>query len=157
MDSGWGGWDMEIYGSRYVKVRLTTATEHHHGVGMLTRVRVEFLMSRFNIILLGAGLMLAGLLLLHVWPFSRPAILIPLAWWTMYVVNKWRVTPPVLGLIDEAAEKAAFLPVPAKPVEKPSPTDSESTPQPVAAGHGHGDRHEQGDQELDEEGTPSIA
>ena len=33
LDSGWDGWDMEVYGSRYVKVRLTTATEHHHGVG----------------------------------------------------------------------------------------------------------------------------
>ena len=32
---------MEIYGSRYVKIRLTTATEHHHGVGKLTRVRVR--------------------------------------------------------------------------------------------------------------------
>ena len=38
IDSGWHDWDMEIYGSRYVKVRLTTATEHHHGNGMLTRV-----------------------------------------------------------------------------------------------------------------------
>ena len=33
LDSGWDGWDMEIYGSRYVKVRLTTATEHHHDIG----------------------------------------------------------------------------------------------------------------------------
>ena len=40
-DSGWSNWDVEIYGSRYVKVRLTTATEHHHNVGMLTRVRVQ--------------------------------------------------------------------------------------------------------------------
>ena len=37
LDSGWNGWDMEIYGSRYVKVRVTTASEHHDGRGMLTR------------------------------------------------------------------------------------------------------------------------
>jgi hypothetical protein len=63
--------------------------------------------------------MLAGLLLLHIpWPFCRPALLIPLAWWTMYLVNKWRVSRPVLGLIDEAAEKAGFYPVPAQPAEQ---------------------------------------
>ena len=52
VDSGWNGWDMEIYGSRYVKIRITTATEHHHGVGKLTRVRVEPLMSNFCRVLL---------------------------------------------------------------------------------------------------------
>ncbi|MCC6424584.1 MAG: glycosyltransferase [Phycisphaerales bacterium] len=119
LDSGWEGWDMEIYGSRYVKVRLTTATEHHHGSGMLTRVKVQLLMSRFCQVLLIGSTMLAGLLLLHIpWPFCRPALLIPLAWWTMYLVNKWRVSRPVLGLIDEAAEKAGFYPVPAQPAEK---------------------------------------
>ncbi|HMB96754.1 MAG TPA: glycosyltransferase, partial [Tepidisphaeraceae bacterium] len=35
LDSGWNEWDMEIYGSRYVKVRLTTMSEHHDGRGML--------------------------------------------------------------------------------------------------------------------------
>jgi glycosyltransferase involved in cell wall biosynthesis len=127
VDSGWAGWDMEIYGSRYVKVRLTTATEHHHGVGMLTRVRVEPLMSKFCMVLLAAGSMLAGLLLLHIWPFSRPAVLIPMAWCAMYLVNKWRVTAPVVGLIDASAEKAGFYPVPAKPQPKP-----EAAPQPVS-------------------------
>src|SRR5689334_15355357 len=47
VDSGWANWDMEIYGSRYVKIRIATATEHHHNVGMLTRVRVELHMSKF--------------------------------------------------------------------------------------------------------------
>lgn len=111
IDSGWGGWDMEIYGSRYVKVRVTTATEHHHGVGMLTRVRVEFLMSRFCQVLTVGALILAGLLLMHVWPFSRPAVLIPLAWWAMYLVNRWKVSGPVLGLIDAVAEKTGFYPI----------------------------------------------
>ena len=59
-----------------------------------------------------AGLgMLTGLLLMHLWPFSRPAVLIPLAWWTMYCVNRWKVSNPVLGLIDAAAEDAGFYPV----------------------------------------------
>jgi O-antigen biosynthesis protein len=118
MDSGWSGWDLEVYGSRYVKVRITTATEHHHHKGKLTRIRVESLMSHFTIVLLAASLVLAGLLLLKLWPFSRAAVLIPLAWWSMYLVNRWHVTGPVLGLIDSVAEKAGFWPVPTEPVEE---------------------------------------
>jgi glycosyltransferase involved in cell wall biosynthesis len=114
VDSGWAEWDMEIYGSRYVKVRLTTATEIHGRDSMLTRVRVELLMSKFCMVLLFASALLSGLLLMHLWPFSRTAVLIPLAWWAMYAVNKWRVSRPVFGLIDEAAEKAGFIPLPGK-------------------------------------------
>ena len=114
VDSGWAEWDMEIYGSRYVKVRLTTATEIHGRDSMLTRVRVELLMSKFCLVLLIASSLMAGLLLMHLWPFSRTAVLIPLAWWAMYAVNKWRVSMPVFGLIDEAAEKAGFIPLAGK-------------------------------------------
>ncbi len=114
IDAGWGEFDLDIYGSRYVKVRLTTATEHHHGSGKLTRVRVRILMSNFyKVLLLCLGL-LTGLLLIHVWPFSRPAVLLPIAGWAMYLFNKWKVSAPVLGLIDAAAEKAGFYPVHAK-------------------------------------------
>jgi hypothetical protein len=61
------------------------------------------------------------LLLLHLWPFSRPAALIPMAWWAMFLVNRHRVTAPVLGLIDAAAEKAGFVPVPAVPPAATAP------------------------------------
>lgn len=114
VDSGWANYDVEIYGSRYVKVRLTTATEHHHNVGMLTRVRVELALSKFCVVLFVASCMLTGLLLMYMWPFSRTAVMIPLAWWAMYLVNKWRISRPVFGLIDEVAEKAGFYPVFAK-------------------------------------------
>lgn len=110
IDSGWEKWDLEIYGSRYVKVRLTSASEHH-GHGKLTRVRVETLMSKFCVVLMLASVMFAGLLLMHVWPFSRPAVLIPLTFWAMFLLNKQRVSQPVLGMIDDAAEKAGFLPI----------------------------------------------
>ena len=56
---------MEIYGRRYVKIRITTATEDHHGVGMLTRVRVKLMMSNFCKVLTVASTMLTGLLLLQ--------------------------------------------------------------------------------------------
>jgi len=155
LDSGWNGWDLEIFGSRYVKIRLTTATEHHHHVGKLTRIRVEPIMSNFCSALLGASCILAGLLMYHTWPFSRPALLIPLAWWSMYLVNRWRVVNPALGLIGAAAEKAGFYPVlakkPAVEAPKPAPTppvQPESVPQPVA----------KPDPDLDfEEGTASVA
>ena len=113
IDSGWESWDLEIYGSRYVKIRITTASEHH-GDGHLTRVRVESLMSKFCAVLMLASAIFGGLLLLYVWPFSRPAALIPLTCWAMYLMNKWRVTQPILGMIDEAAEKADYYPAYAK-------------------------------------------
>ena len=102
---------MEVYGSRYVKVRITTATEHHHGRGMLTRVRVELLQSRFGQVLMVAAMVLAGLLILDLWPFSRLAVLIPLTWWAMLLLNRSKVSSPVLGLIDHAAEKAGYIPI----------------------------------------------
>jgi glycosyltransferase involved in cell wall biosynthesis len=128
-DSGWSGWDMEIYASRYVKIQITTATEHHHHVGKLTRVRVVPMMSTFCKVLLAASTMLAVLLLVHLWPFSRIALLIPLIWWAMYAVNRWRVSNPVLGLIDHCAESAGFYPVPAaQPAATPEPV---GVPQPL--------------------------
>jgi hypothetical protein len=134
IDSGWADHDMEIYGSRYVKVRLTTATEHHHNIGMLTRVRVKLEMSKFCVVLFVANLMLAALLLFYMWPFSRTAVLIPLVWWAMYLFNRWRVSRPIFGLIGEVAEKTGFYPVfPKKPAPSPPPVPATvvSTAQPA--------------------------
>jgi hypothetical protein len=85
-------------------------------------VRVETFMSKFCLCLFVASLILCGLLLLHVWPFSRPAVLIPLAWWAMFLVNRRKVTVPVLGMIDEVAHNSQFWPLPAKAsAEKETP------------------------------------
>jgi cellulose synthase/poly-beta-1,6-N-acetylglucosamine synthase-like glycosyltransferase len=116
-DSGWHGWDLEIYGNRYLRIRLATVTEHHYASpdapqgGLLTKVRVTMGMSNFCMLLMAASLLLTAQLLYHIWPFSRPAMLIPLIWWTIYMVSRWRVSRPVMGLIDRAAEKAGFYPV----------------------------------------------
>ncbi len=131
IDSGWANWDMEIYGSRYVKIRLTTATEHHHHVGMMTRVRVELAMSKFCLVLFLASCMLTGLLLMYMWPFSRTALLIPLTWWAMYIVNRWSVSRPVFGLIDEVAEKAGFYPVFPRGAEPAPQPQSQPHPEPI--------------------------
>lgn len=111
IDSGWNNWDIEIYGSRYTKVRLVTASEYHDGRGYLTRVRVDATMSKFCLALTVAGVVLAGLLLLYLWPFSRPALLIPVIWWAMFLINQHAVCSPVLGLVDVAAERAGYQPV----------------------------------------------
>jgi hypothetical protein len=128
LDSGWNNWDLEVYGSRYVKVRLTSASEHHDGRGMLTRVRVQLLMSTFcRVLTVGSVILAAMLFILLDWPFSRPAVLIPITWWSMYLVNKQRISVPVLSLIDVAAEKAGYDPIPAvktelgKPMLAPKP------------------------------------
>jgi hypothetical protein len=116
VDSGWNHWDLEIYGSRYTKVRITTASEHHSSAkGLLTRVRIEQHMSKFCLVLLIASLLLCTLLLVHIWPFSRPAVLVPMAVLAMYGVNRLRVRTPILGLVDEAAEHAGFFPIHPKP------------------------------------------
>src|SRR5258706_15559481 len=78
---------------------------------MLPRVPVSLEMSKFCAVLFIASCMLAGLLLLYMWPFSRTAVLIPLTWWAMYLFNKWHVSRPIFGLVDEVAEKAGFYPV----------------------------------------------
>ena len=97
---------------------------------MLTRVRVELRQSRFGQVFMVGTMLLACLLLLHLWPFSRPAVLIPVAWWAMYLVNRQRVSAPVLGLIDHAAEKAGFYPVPAQPGGKSAGLE-EDIPKPA--------------------------
>ncbi|HZL38478.1 MAG TPA: glycosyltransferase [Tepidisphaeraceae bacterium] len=119
LDSGWNGWDIEIYASRYVNLQITTATEHHSGTGRLTRVRVKPMMSNFCRMLTLGSVVLGGVLLLDLYPLSRIAVLLPLTVWAMYVINRWRVSNPVLGMIDEVAEKTGFYPVfPSKPARK---------------------------------------
>ncbi len=141
VDSGWNDWDLEIYGSRYTKVRITTATEHHPSAhGMLTRVRIEQHMSKFCLVILVASLMLCTLLLVHIWPFSRPAVLVPMAVLAMYAVNRMQVRTPIFGLVDEAAETAGFFPIPTKVPSKVA--------KPRVA--------EEAELEEDEDGTPSI-
>ena len=107
---------------------LTTATEHHHHKGKLTRIRVQSLPSHFTLVLMAASLVLSGLLLLKLWPYSRTAVLMPLAWWAMFVVDRWHVTGPVLGMIDSVAEKLNFYPVHAEPVTKPKPARAARAP-----------------------------
>ena len=155
LDSGWNGWDMEIYASRYVNLQISTCTEHHHGVGRLTRVRVQPMMSNFCRMLMLATTVMGVVLLVDMYPFSRIAVLLPLTVWAMYLVNRWRVSNPVLGLIDEVAEKSEFYPVhPKKSAKDPKPADS--TPRPIRQIEEREDQSQLDDFDI-EDGEPSVA
>ena len=108
IDAGWRDWDLEIYGSRYAKVRLRTVNEKYSGQSMMTRVQVHLQMSTFCKVLIGASAFLALFIGYMVWPFSRPALLMPVVWWAMYLINRQLVARPVFNMIDVAAEKAGY-------------------------------------------------
>lgn len=109
-DSGWSPWDMELYISRYVKVRILTASEHH-AKGVLTRVKVEVIMSTFTKLLLVASMPMTILLLAYLWPFSRPAVLLPFVWLSLFAIGLARVKGPVMAVIHDAAGKSGLTPI----------------------------------------------
>jgi hypothetical protein len=111
VDAGWRDWDLEIYGSRYAKVRLRTVTEVFTSENRLTRIDVSIRMTTFCKVLIGASVLLAGFIGYMVWPWSIPSLAIPLVWLLIYLIDRRRVGRPVLGLIDQAGEKAGFYPV----------------------------------------------
>lgn len=125
VDSGWNDWDIEIYASRYTKVRLVTASEYHDGRGYLTRVRIRTAMSKFCQVILGGSVILAGLLLTVLGPVAWPGGLIPLTWGAVYWVDRWRVRRPVLGLVEASAGQAGYWPVHAS---DPPPQPGEAKP-----------------------------
>jgi len=72
-------------------------------------------------------------------------------------VDRWRVTGPVLGMIDSVAEKLNYYPVHAEPVAKPR-----RAPQPAAPAEESTAMNPQPDKApmeglLDDEGEPQVA
>ena len=111
VDSGWSPWDIELYLSRYVKVRILTASEKH-AKGVLTRVKVDVIASTFTKVLILASSLLMILLLAYTWPFSRPAVLLPFMWASVFLINMAKVAGPVRAVVHRAAEKTGFVPIP---------------------------------------------
>ena len=52
------------------------------------------------------------LLLAYVWPFSRPAVLLPFLPIMVYLRSHSRIVGPVMAVIDRAASKNGLVPVP---------------------------------------------
>ena len=69
-------------------------------------------MSTFTKLLVLGSSLLMVLLLAYVWPFSRPAVLLPFLLVAVYLLNNARVTGPVMAVIDRAASKNGLVPVP---------------------------------------------
>ena len=111
MDSGWSPWDMELYISRYIKVRLITVSEQH-ARGVLTRLKVTTVMSTFTKLLFLGSTLAMVLMLAYLWPFSRPAVLLPLLPATLYFISLSRVRDPILAVVYRASERVNLLPVP---------------------------------------------
>ncbi len=111
IDAGWHDWDLEIYGSRYSKVRLRTVSEKHDGKGLLTRVHVNQMMTTFCKVLIAFSVFLAAYLGWMLWPYSVPSLFVPVVWWLLYVVNRARVGRPILSLINDAARDAGTWPI----------------------------------------------
>ncbi len=118
-------------------------------------VRVKPMMSNFCRALMVSTTVLAVVLLLDMFPFSRIAVLLPLTVWAMYLVNRWLVSNPVLGLIDEVAEKSIFYPVfPKKTQKEKKPADT--TPRQVRQRQEADERAQLNGFDL-EPGEPSVA
>ena len=111
VDSGWSPWDLELYLSRYLKVRILTASELH-AKGVLTRVKVDIAMSTFTKLLVLSSSLLMILLLAYVWPFSRPAVLLPFLLWMIYLASMARVSRPVMAVVHRAAQRNGLASIP---------------------------------------------
>jgi hypothetical protein len=78
-DSGWSGFDLEVYGSRWCKLRLTTVTEPAPRGGVLVRCRLQSawtLATRIGVwALLGLELAIIGLV-----PAGQP-------WWWLLLLS----------------------------------------------------------------------
>lgn len=82
-DSGWSRYDIEIYGSRWAKLQLTTAVEYHIGGRQLIRCRLNARWSFISRALFwstaGTGLLIIGAIG-HWWAWLGLVNLVFLAW-----------------------------------------------------------------------------
>ncbi len=82
-DSGWSRYDLEIYGSRWAKLQLTTVAEYHVGGRQLIRCRLNARWSFISRALFwsvaGVGLLIIGAIG-HWWSWFGLMVLVVLAW-----------------------------------------------------------------------------
>ncbi len=114
-DIGWSDYDVEIYGSRWSHLQLTTVTEDHPGGRQLVRCRLDAVWSLPAKVtfasLLGLVLLNIGLLmnLNRFWPWLLLLIL-PLFVW--FVARERRMLQSVMTvLLDELARQSGLLKV----------------------------------------------
>ena len=133
-DSGWHDWDLELFGSRWAKVWVSSLSEKHAD-GTLVRLRVRPRMTGFGKAALLASLVLAAVVTLQLLPWGLLAWALPLGIWATYRLASRRLGRRVTGLIDLVAEREKFVGVwpkarAVKVVERVAP---EPAPRPVVA------------------------
>ena len=116
-DSGWSTFDVEIYGSRWARLELLTATEYHSGGRQLLRCRLNaewsFLSRAVFLATASALLLVIGALLPMVgtlskwWLWSLLLLLVPLAWWMNG--NRHDLRRLIVHFLDERAKEFGLI------------------------------------------------
>ncbi len=120
-DSGWSHYDLEIYGSRWAKLQLTTAAEYHLGGRQLIRCRLK---ARWSFIsramfwsLAGAGLVVIGAIG-HWWAWLGLMVLVILAW--ILDAAKRSLQRVFVTFLDECALEFKLVKAPRRNAETPA-------------------------------------
>jgi len=122
VDGGWNDYDVEVIGTRWSRLHLTTAAEHHAGGKQMLRCRLEpawtFLGRVVFCLLLGLNLSVLG------W-FGRSHPLLNLLWFVLpgfvwWLHREQRTLQRLVGLfLQQAAESLELIRVPDDVSSKP--------------------------------------
>lgn len=132
-DIGWSDFDVEIYGSRWSNVQLTTVAEDHPRGRQLIRCRLRAswsLLARAVVwSLLGAELLIIGFF--FQWVTGLGLVLFTLGMFAYFLHRQKRhVQSLVIVFLDELAKAMKLLKVPA-PTEEKLPATPLSNPGPI--------------------------
>lgn len=109
-DSGWSTFDVEIYGSRWARLELLTATEYHSGGRQLLRCRLSAewsFLSRAIFLTVASALLLIIGALGKWWLWSLLLLLVPLAWWLNS--NRQDLRRLIVYFLDERAKEFGLI------------------------------------------------
>ena len=120
-DTGWCDYDLEVSGSRWSRLQLTTVTEQLTGANKLLRCRMRAswsLLARSSFwAACGLELLLAGLARDGFWLWMLALLGIPLltffAWFLKQEVSNLKNV--IASLVNEAARQRGFTPVEYQP------------------------------------------
>ncbi len=130
-DSGWHGWDLELFGSRWAKSQVGTVAEKHAD-GSLVRVRVRTRLTGFAKSTLIASLVLAAVVSVTLVPLGLLTWIVPLGVWATASLAGWRLRRRAMRMIDYAAELEGFFGVFEREREaEPAPIEAPATERPV--------------------------
>ena len=137
-DSGWHGWDLELFGSRWAKVRVAGVTEKHAD-GHLVRLRVRPRATGFAKACIVAATALALVASVRLFPLGLITLAVPALAVLAYKFAAWRLRRRTMNLLDLVAEREQFVGVWPEPrASPPAPAaapaaEPKPRPEPSAA------------------------